>query len=356
MNTPDAQRPRSELLRRTVLVLVSVVIGLGLIELGVRASTWTWLFAWPNYVLDARKVLADTDKGRSVHDDRLGYRPRPGYAAPGVTIDGDGLRATGPAPASDTPPILAVGDSFTFGEEVADGESWPADLQTITGRRVLNGGVSGYGFDQIVLRAEALAPLYRPGAIVVAFIADDIRRTEMRRLWSADKPYFDPEGDGLVLRNVPVPPRAPPETTLTFWQRTIGYSYAFDFLMRRLGLLHDWFGDHIRVHPAGTGEQIACRLTARLAGLQKESGAPVLLVAAYDPVVWDDPKFAAEQRRLTAGLLDCARRNGLATVDTFETLAATPRPRDLYVLWHMNAAGNALMAKLIAGALGDKAR
>ena len=27
MNTPDAQRPRSELLRRTILVLVSVVIG-----------------------------------------------------------------------------------------------------------------------------------------------------------------------------------------------------------------------------------------------------------------------------------------------------------------------------------------
>jgi len=353
MNTPDAQRPRSELLRRIALVLVSVVVGLGLIELGLRAATWSWLFAWPNFVLDARKVLAETDRGRSVHDARLGYRPRAGYVAPGITIDGDGLRMTGTASAGGRPPILAVGDSFTFGEEVADGESWPADLQRITGRRVLNGGVSGYGFDQIVLRAEALVPVYKPGAIVVAFIADDIRRTEMRRLWSADKPYFAPEGDGLVLRNVPVPPRAPAETTLTFWQRTLGYSYAFDFLMRRLDLLHDWFGDHVRVHPAGTGELVACRLTARLTGLQKESGAPVLLVAEYDPVVWDDPTFAAEQRRLTAGLLDCARREGLATLDTYEALAATPRPRDLYVLWHMNAAGNALVARLIAGALGD---
>ena len=140
MNTPDAQRPRSELLRRTALVLVSVVIGLGLIELGVRASTWTWLFAWPNYVLDARKVLAETDNGRSVHDDRLGYRPRPGYAAPGVTIDPDGLRDSGPARARDKPPILAVGDSFTFGEEVSDGESWPADLQRLTGRRAARPG------------------------------------------------------------------------------------------------------------------------------------------------------------------------------------------------------------------------
>jgi lysophospholipase L1-like esterase len=355
MNTPDAQRPRSELLRRIALVLVSVAIGLGLLEFVVRASTWTWLFAWPNYVLDARKVLAETDNGRSVHDARLGYRPRPGYAAPGVTIDGDGLRTTGPTPAGDKPPILAVGDSFTFGEEVSDSETWPADLQRLTGRRVLNGGVSGYGFDQIVLRAEALAPVYRPGAIVVAFIADDIRRTEMRRMWSADKPYFDPEGDGLALRNVPVPPRAAIETTLTFWQRTLGYSYAFDFIMRRLDLLHDWFGDHIRVHPAGMGERISCRLTARLAELQKSSGTPVLLVAEYDPVVWDDPGFAAEQRRMTAGLLDCGRKYGLATLDSYEAMAATPRPRDLYVLWHMNAAGNALIARLVANALDDKA-
>ena len=44
----------------------------------------------------------------------------------------------------------------------------------------------------------------------------------------------------------------------------------------------------------------------------------------------------------------------LATLDTYEALAATPRPRDLYVLWHMNAAGNALIARLVAGALGDK--
>jgi len=271
-----------------------------------------------------------------IHDERLGYAPKPGFRGSGaggwtVTIDADGFRTCGDPPSADAGRvILAVGDSYTFGEEVSDTETWPAQLQRISGCRVLNGGVSGYGFDQIVLRAEALAPVYRPGAIVVAFIADDIRRTEMRRLWSADKPYFDPEGDGLALRNVPVPPRAPAETTLTFWQRTIGYSYAFDFLMRRLDLLHDWFGDHIRVHPAGTGELVSCRLTARLAELQKSSGAPVLLVAAYDPVVWDDPKFAAEQRRLTAGLLDCARRNGLATdaldvgLDETGALAAAP--------------------------------
>jgi lysophospholipase L1-like esterase len=300
-------------------------------------------------------VLAERDRGRYVHDDRLGYLPRAGYAAPGLTIEADGLRRTGEQTAD--APILAVGDSFTFGDEVNDGQTWPAQLKLLTGRHVLNGGVSGYGFDQAVLRAEQLAGKYKPSAIVVGFIADDIRRTEMRRLWSADKPYFDLDSDlgndKILLRNVPVPERVDPRSTLTFWQRTLGYSYLFDFILRRLDLLHDWFGDHVRVHPAGTGETLACRLTDRLASLQRSSGARVIVVAEYDPVVWDDPAFAAEQRRMTKGLLDCAERNGLATIDSFPALADTAQPRRLYGLWHMTEEGNRLIAKLVAAKLSS---
>jgi lysophospholipase L1-like esterase len=341
-----------ESVRRVVLVVGSILVGLMALEVGLRASSGGWLFAWPNFVLDARTVLAERDHSRYLHDDWLGYVPRPGYAAPGITIDADGLRRSGD-PSVASAPILAVGDSFTFGDEVDDGQTWPAALALVSGRRVLNAGVSGYGFDQIVLRAEALAGKYKPSAIIVSFIADDIRRTEMRRLWSADKPYFDLDNDKLVLRGVPVPERADPHSTLTFWQRTLGYSFLFDFILRRLDLLHDWFGDHIRVHPAGTGEQVACRLTDRLAELQKTSGARVIAVAEYDPVVWDDPAFAAEQRRLTRGLLDCAARNGLSTIDVFQALADTGKPRQLYGLWHMNEPGNRLVARLIEAKLRE---
>ncbi|MDP2332581.1 MAG: GDSL-type esterase/lipase family protein [Reyranella sp.] len=359
MNKPDAQRPRSALI---VLVLGSIVAGLILLELGLRASTWVYLFNWPNFVLGARTVHTERDSGRHIHDARLGHTPRPNYAAPGLTIDADGLRLTGEPPASAAGTggpilggsILAVGDSFTFGEEVADDEAWPAQLQQLVGRRVLNAGVSGYGFDQIVLRAETLAATFAPSAIIVAFIADDIRRTEMRRLWGADKPYYDIEKETLTLRNVPVPPRAAPQATLNFWHRILGYSYLADFLMRRLDLLYDWYGDHLRVHPAGTGERIACLLTERLAELQRSGGARVLVVAEYDRVVWDDPAFAAEQRRLTEGLLACARQRGLDTIDSFAVMsrhAGDKGPRGLYVQWHMNAEGNRLIARAIAADL-----
>jgi len=151
-----------------------------------------------------------------MHDNRLGYAPKPGFRGAGasgwvVTIDANGFRSCGGAAHAkdDDRAVLAVGDSYTFGEEVGDGDAWPAQLQRLSGLRVLNGGVSGYGFDQIVLRAEQLADRHEPTIIIVGFIADDIRRTEMRRLWGQDKPWFAIEGNQLVLRGSPVPARKP---------------------------------------------------------------------------------------------------------------------------------------------------
>ncbi len=101
-----------------------------------------------------------------VHDELLGHVPNPGFQARHgkslQTIDNDGLRWNGEASPLSERTILAVGDSYTYGEEVNDDQTWPAYLQRLTGRRVLNGGVTGYGFDQTVLRAEQLADKLSP--------------------------------------------------------------------------------------------------------------------------------------------------------------------------------------------------
>lgn len=92
-----------------------------------------------------------------------------------------------------------------MGTRCATKNSWPAQLQRLAGRLVLNGGVTGYGFDQIVLRAEQLVAAHNPSVVIVSFIADDILRTEMSRMWWRDKPWFAIEDDQLVLKGVPVP-------------------------------------------------------------------------------------------------------------------------------------------------------
>ena len=285
------------------------------------------------------------------HDEKLGYAPIPGHVETGVAIDADGCRSTGQVDgATAQPVILALGNSFTYGEDVADLEAWPAQLQRLLGRPVRNGGVSGYGFDQIVLRAERLGAVLEVALIVVGFIADDVRRTEFCRLWWRPKPWFSLAQGEIVLNGVPVPkPRHRPPR----W----GVRRAHEALLGRLTpALQHAFGYHVRAHRRGTGEAIGCCLTRRLAALQSATAAPVIVVAFYDGSAWLHQAHAAEQRRITGRILDCARRNGLGAVDSFATLAALRDPRTLYNPWHMNAAGHQAMARLIAAALPQSFR
>ncbi len=290
-----------------------------------------------------------------MHDDRLGYAPKPGFRGAGaggwpVSIDADGFRSSGgDAAAGIDRAILAVGDSYTFGEEIGDGDTWPAQLERLSGRRVLNGGVSGYGFDQIVLRAEQLAERHKPAMIIVGFIADDIRRTEMRRLWGRDKPWFAIGGDELVLQGVPVPERKPLAPS---WLR-----HCLQRILIQLPPpLQQLFGYHVRKHPAGHGSGIGLRLVEHLAKLEAAHGCRVVLVAQYQPRVWLDRIFAADERRATREVLDRASSLGLATVDTYPRFAAEPAAASLYVNSHVNARGNAMIASLLAARLSELSR
>src|SRR6185312_11444081 len=168
------------MLGRVALVLGSILFSLLVLELGVRAvngdeqGAWHALVHWPNLVVQARTLSwARGDNSRAVADTRLGFVGRPNY-------DAQSFRVT-PAPegvALDEPPILVVGDSYAHGDEVRDAEAWPAHLQALLHRRVVNAAMSGYGLDQMVLRAAIVAPDVKPAAIVLSFIADDARRAE----------------------------------------------------------------------------------------------------------------------------------------------------------------------------------
>lgn len=286
------------------------------------------------------------DQIAHVHDAMLGYRPRPMHCQPGLRIDAHGLRSTGEPDAAGAPAIVAVGDSYTFGQDVGDEDAWPAQLQRLTGHRVLNGGVSGYGFDQIVLRAEQLAGLYNPSVIVVGFIADDVRRNEMRRLFWHDKPWFAIENDALVLKGTPVPDRGwlSPRMQQRLARFVIRLPYSICLLM----------GYHARALPAGTGLEIARRLMARLAALQHAS-CRVVLLAQYDPFVWQGRSLSHRQRRVVLSLLDCASSHGLDVVDTYGRLAAESDPVKFYTGYHMNARGNLTVARLVAARLASGA-
>jgi hypothetical protein len=316
-----------------------------------EASLWRY----PNYIWVATE-LDDEAPLQLRYDSELGYEPRPGVSGTlkGETLSysADGFRNHNlDRPTATGPLILALGDSYTEGYAVSDDKTWPAHLERDTGRRVLNAGVRSYGLDQIVLRAERLVPRVKPHTMVLAFIESDIGRTALLAREFRFKPYFEPTGQGLELRNVPVPTgRASPPFDGV--RAILGYSHLLDDVMRRLGKVRLWYGDSI-----GSGldaDLISCRLMARFAELVRRAGAKALVVAFPQADGWANPSAGVAQRKRTGAVLDCAAKAGLATLDTYDGFVAADVGRDVdsfFVDWHFNDRGNALAARLIATAL-----
>jgi hypothetical protein len=338
---------------RIALLVGSILFSLIVLELGVRVSRGPgWLVHWPNLVVEARRLSwATGSTSRAVPDPRLGFVGRPGYRSSdgSLTYDAHGLRPT-PVPEGvtlDEPALLVVGDSFAHGDEVRDDETWPAHLQALLRRRVINAAMSGYGIDQMVLRAEIVAKEAKPAAIVMSFIADDVRRAEMKRVWGAEKPYFELVNRQLVERNVPVPPPPDPRTTLDVWQRLFGWSALLDTTLEALGWHYEWVVDYARVLPRGDGVKLACPLFERLAA----TGVPALVVAEYDPYHWQDDAYRKTTRATDDAVLACARAAGLATLDLFETIDKGVREKGLWTIYrraHPGPAGTELAAQRIA--------
>jgi hypothetical protein len=101
--------------------------------------------------------------------------------------------------------ILILGDSFTFGDEVSDNETYSYYLQQMLPHtEVINMGVHGYGHDQtlILLREEGVK--YEPDIVILGFLPLDMPRNVLKFRDFA-KPRFVLERGELKLTGVPVP-------------------------------------------------------------------------------------------------------------------------------------------------------
>ncbi len=71
--------------------------------------------------------------------------------------------------------MLALGDSLTFGYGANPGESYPAQLQKLTGWNIVNGGVSGDTSAQALSRLPALLAR-KPKLVIVGIGGNDFLR------------------------------------------------------------------------------------------------------------------------------------------------------------------------------------
>ena len=88
--------------------------------------------------------------------------------------------------------IAVLGDSFTYGWEMPDEDTFPSQLNRELGTNysVMNFGVRGFGIDQMVLTGIDLVATQHPDLVVLAFIGADLDRSCWDFGFNMKKPSF----------------------------------------------------------------------------------------------------------------------------------------------------------------------
>ena len=129
-----------------------------------------------------------------------------------------GVREYARTRAPGTQRVLVLGDSFTFGDEVSDDETYAHFLEELLpGVEVVNLGVHGYGHDQMLLYLREVGARYAPDLVLLGFVADDMERS-LLGFRDFAKPRFALVDGGLELHGTPVP--SPEEVSRTAWRRS----------------------------------------------------------------------------------------------------------------------------------------
>lgn len=99
------------------------------------------------------------------------------------------------------PVVVLLGDSYTFGVGVDDGQEYAQPLrQALAGRfDVVNLGVEGWGLTQEIRRFYELGQLYQPAVVVLQFCANDPSDNLLNAVTAVQdgRFVFRPSGSGL---------------------------------------------------------------------------------------------------------------------------------------------------------------
>lgn len=167
----------------TTLVICGLVV-LGLGELLVR-------FVAPVSSLSPRYAYS-REYGIALFPSTTMVHTRPGYYRYVYSVDASGFRAPPFEEDSDAPVVLCLGDSFTFGQGVNDGEEWVACLRDRLGdtARVANRGVPGWGIGQQIRMYEAFRAEHDVDVVVLQYCGNDPTDGLYTRVTSIEDGHF----------------------------------------------------------------------------------------------------------------------------------------------------------------------
>jgi len=240
---------------------------------------------------------------------------------------------------------LVVGDSFTFGDNVSDNETWPACLERKLGRGVDNGGVFGYGTAQALRRASLKLAEKSYTTLVLSTLVGsydgDFERDRLSFRTGFPKPAVIHTKNGIGWSAVPDP-------------NTLGSKFnplhheALYFVYERSEILAEmlnWFnivGDQLTtVHPNAADENEIVDWTLRKFSKLEIKNKMLLLQYARDLGTTE----VAEKRKLILGI---ANELSLKVIDTSDVLRnAKENELWYYGTGHHTPLGNELVCSYL---------
>lgn len=345
-------------------IVLFFVIPFIFLELGLRIVHGVSIIPGENFFA-SRIALLKSNSVFYTYDSELGWINKPNYKNDqSYTFGNYGIRLNGENAIAGTD-ILAVGDSFTLGAEVADDETWPSQLSRRLNLGIVNGGVGAYGLDQTVLRAHQLMRVFLPKIVIVSSIPDDIMRSAYSSFAGANKPYFRIENGELARKNSPVPRYSGTTLEIGPLRAILGRSYLVDWVMRRIGNSEWWLTPglgYVRIGDYGDTEaaSVDCRLLQELKQEANVHGTRIIFVMQYGGgQIFGWPEVLP----YVTTVLDCANAAKIETIDLWAEMKAIQKrepetARSFYVMHgdefgHMNRAGNGFVAEALARKLAQ---
>ena len=269
---------KAAVLRRLALILGGILFAALLVELLLRTVYTIPEVANPLYSFHQ----SDPALGWSCKPNvRMRFR-RPDFDAE-IAQGPDGWRRPEPAPPSNpSRRVLFLGDSFTWGWGVSQGELFTDRLQQrLPDTAVYNRGVNGFGTSQEYLLLQQELARHKYDAVALMFFQNDVGDNVNPK--RGRRPLFALEGDRLVPRNQP--PKRLMNPVVRFFK---DHSRLYQLLDFRISLVVRSLDDDREVtpHPEKTqvdyhdlpGATVTMRLLREMRRLARDHGSEFVIV------------------------------------------------------------------------------
>lgn len=366
---------------KLLMLLGGTIFGLLCVEIGVRLM--------PESLLPAEfRVMDRAYTGRvkwqemMVGDRLLGYHYKPGldvdFPSEGMNVDirttshglGDiGFRDIGTRPPFDA---IAIGDSFTFCDDVKTAECWVKHVGELTGLNIATLGVSGFSN---LAEARVLAEYGRkldPRLVILAIFPNDFNDNVEFDEWTrSETPNFwewrgEREGRGPLFRKLADASAIMRIVDSALRTRDSGDRFHYEYRKGNLDFVFQpWWLEPMdaerRAHRED-GWRLMRKAIEQVRSTTREMGAELMVVAipTKEEVYWEVVRNDLPNRdalvidRPFGDLFEYCRREGVSCCDLLPAMrdhATQDEQLYLRISSHFNAAGNIVAAQAVDGCL-----